>query len=56
MAMSDGEQKETLGYLRESEEYLQAHKPNADPDLYELLKRILNVCKRLAGDRAPLVE
>jgi len=56
MNMSDGEQNEALSYIRESEEYLQTHKPNADPDLYELLKRILNVCKRLAGDRAPLVE
>ena len=56
MAMSEGETKEALDYIRQGEEYLQSHKPKADPDLYELLKRILNVCKRLAGDRGPLVE
>ena len=56
MSMSDGEQKETLDYLRSAEERLSMHKADADPVLYDLLRHLLNVCKRLAGDRAPLVE
>lgn len=56
--MSEGEQAEALDYIGRTEKLLsnQAKGGFSQSDLREILKHILNVCKRLAGDRAPLVE
>jgi hypothetical protein len=60
MAMSEGETAETIAYLREAEDFLDHGGPDGTgyktSAMFPVLKHLINVCKRLAGDRAPLVE
>ena len=56
MSITDGERKEVLDYIKQTETHLAAYKPSADAHLFEVLKHLVNVCKRLVGDKAPLVD
>jgi hypothetical protein len=56
MPMSDGETREALEYIQQAQASLDMHKKDADPLLYDVLKHLVNVVKRLCGDHSSLVE